>query len=72
MAVTLVVETLDPSKGGIPRYSYEISKTKGIKNVIEFSKSISNDRIVNKYLNKLYRRKKARINDIEKVVHFTP
>ncbi|MCL5420542.1 MAG: glycosyltransferase, partial [Candidatus Parvarchaeota archaeon] len=73
MAVTLVVETLDPSKGGIPRYNYEISKTKGIKNVIEFSKSISNDGIVNKYLNKLYRRKKAleaRINDIEKVVHF--
>ena len=73
MAVTLVVEALDPSKGGIPRYSYEISKTKGIKNVIEFSKSISNDGIVNKYLNKLYRRKKAleaRINDIEKVVHF--
>ena len=73
MAVTLIVETLDPSKGGIPRYSYEISKTKGIKNVIEFSKSISNDGIVNKYLNKLYRRKKALeacINDIEKVVHF--
>ena len=71
--VTLVAETLNPDKGGIPRYSYEISKTKGIKNVIEFSKSISNDGIVNKYLNKLYRRKKAleaRINDIEKVVHF--
>lgn len=72
--VTLVAETLNPDKGGIPRYSYEISKTKGIKNVIDFSKSISNDGIVNKYLNKLYRRKKAleaRINDIEKVVHFT-
>ena len=71
--VTLVAETLNPDKGGIPRYSYEISKTKGIKNIIEFSKSISNDGIVNKYLNKLYRRKKAlesRINDIEKVVHF--
>lgn len=73
MTVTLIVETLDPSKGGIPRYSYEISRTKGIKNTIDFSKSISNQGIVNKALNRLYRRRRlleAHANDVEGVVHF--
>ena len=58
MEVILIAETLDPSKGGIPRYNYEISKIKDIKNVVDFSKSLSNEGLSNKLLNKLYRRKK--------------
>ncbi len=74
MDVTLIAETLDPSKGGIPRYNYELSKIKEIKNVIDFSKSLSNDGIVNKTLNKLYRRRKIIERNSEKlgkVLHFT-
>jgi glycosyltransferase involved in cell wall biosynthesis len=65
---------LDPSKGGIPRYNYEISKIKDIKNVVDFSKSLSNDRLSNKLLNKLYRRKNVlerNADKLGKVLHFT-
>ncbi len=74
MEVTLIAETLDPSKGGIPRYNYEISKIKDIKNVVDFSKSLSNDRLSNKLLNKLYRRKNVlerNADKLGKVLHFT-
>jgi glycosyltransferase involved in cell wall biosynthesis len=72
--VTLIAETLDPSKGGIPRYNYEISKIKDIKNVVDFSKSLSNEGLSNKLLNKLYRRKKVlerNADKLGKVLHFT-
>ncbi len=74
MEVTLISETLDPSKGGIPRYNYEISKIKEIKNVVDFSKSLSNEGLSNKLLNKLYRRKKVlekNADKLGKVLHFT-
>jgi glycosyltransferase involved in cell wall biosynthesis len=74
MEVTLIAETLDPSKGGIPRYNYEISKIKDIKNVVDFSKSLSNDGLSNKLLNKLYRRKNVlerNADKLGKVLHFT-
>ena len=74
MEVTLIAETLDPSKGGIPRYNYEISKIKDIKNVVDFSKSLSNEGLSNKLLNKLYRRKKVlerNADKLGKVLHFT-
>lgn len=74
MEVTLIAETLDPSKGGIPRYNYEISKIKEIKNVVDFSKSLSNEGLSNKLLNKLYRRKNVLEKNADKlgrVLHFT-
>ena len=74
MEVTLIAETLDPSKGGIPRYNYEISKIKEIKNVVDFSKSLSNEGLSNKLLNKLYRRKNVlekNADKLGKVLHFT-
>ena len=74
MDITLVAETLDPSKGGIPRYNYEISRIKEIKNVIDFSKSLSNEGLLNKSLNKLYRRKRVierNAGELGKVLHFT-
>ena len=74
MEVTLIAETLDPSRGGIPRYNYEISKIKDIKNVVDFSKSLSNEGLSNKLLNKLYRRKKVlerNADKLGKVLHFT-
>ena len=74
MEVTLIAETLDPSKGGIPRYNYEISKIKEIKNVVDFSKSLSNEGLSNKFLNKLYRRKNVlekNADKLGKVLHFT-
>ena len=55
MAVTLIVETLDQTKGGIPRYNYEISKIKAIKNVINFSENAENVSLTAKALNRLYR-----------------
>ncbi|MGC8533864.1 MAG: glycosyltransferase [Candidatus Parvarchaeum sp.] len=74
MEVTLIAETLDPSKGGIPRYNYEVAKIKEIKNAIDFSKSLSNEGLLNKYLNKLYRRKmiiEKNSNELGKLLHFT-
>jgi glycosyltransferase involved in cell wall biosynthesis len=74
MEVTLIAETLDPSKGGIPRYNYEISKIKEIKNVIDFSKTLSNEGLYNKLLNKLYRRKNVlerNADKLGKLLHFT-
>ena len=74
MEVTLIAETLDPSKGGIPRYNYEISKIKEIKNVVDFSKSLSNEGLSNKLLNKFYRRKNVlekNADKLGKVLHFT-
>ena len=74
MEVTLIAETLDPSRGGIPRYNYEISKIKDIKNVVDFSKSLSNKGLSNKLLNKIYRRKKVlerNADKLGKVLHFT-
>lgn len=74
MEVILIAETLDPSKGGIPRYNYEMSKIKEIKNVVDFSKSLSNEGLSNKLLNKLYRRKnilEKNADKLGKVLHFT-
>ena len=74
MEVTLIAETLDPSKGGIPRYNYEMSKIKEIKNVVDFSKSLSNEGLSNKLLNKLYKRKNVlerNADKLGKVLHFT-
>ncbi|MCL4399636.1 glycosyltransferase [Candidatus Parvarchaeota archaeon] len=74
MDVTLVVETLDQSEGGIPRYNFEISKIREIKNVIEFRKSIKNERLSDKLLNRAYRRKdilEENRRKIGKIVHFT-
>lgn len=73
MDVTLIVESLDPSKGGIPRYCYELSRIKEIKNVIDFSKSLSNEGAVNKLLNEMYRRRKVVERNSSKlgsVLHF--
>ena len=58
MKITFVAETLDPSTGGIPRYSYEISKIKDINNVIDFSEFFNSKGVTNKVLNRLYKRKK--------------
>ena len=72
--MTLIAETLDPSKGCIPRYNYEISKIKEIKNVVDFSKSLSNEGLSNKLLNKFYRRKNVlekNADKLGKVLHFT-
>ena len=74
MDVTLIVEALDPSKGGIPRYNYEISKIKEIKNAIDFSKTLKNENLLDKYLNKKFRRKQIlekNIDKLGKVLHFT-
>ena len=74
MDVTIIAETFDPSKGGIPRYNYEISKIKDIKNAIDFSKNLKNKSILDKYLNKKLRRKQIlekNLDKLGKVLHFT-
>ncbi len=74
MDVTLVTESLDPSMGGIPRYSFEVSKIKEIKNVINFSEKLRNKTLIDKILNKSYRRKKlleSRRGELGELVHFT-
>ena len=74
MKITLIAETLDPTKGGIPRYNYEISKIKAINNVINFSENAENVSLTAKALNRLYRRRKyfeTNSKNIEDVLHFT-
>ena len=74
MDVTIIAETFDPSKGGIPRYNYEISKIKDIKNAIDFSKNLKNGSILDKYLNKKLRRRQILERNMDKlggVLHFT-
>ena len=74
MEVTLITETLDPVLGGIPRYNFEISKIKELKNVINFSKTLKNEGLLDKYLNKVYRRKKILKEDkkdLGQILHFT-
>ena len=74
MEVTLIAETLDPSRGGIPRYNYEISKIKNIKNVIDFSRTFKSGRVLDGWLNYSYKRKRVieRNSDrLGKILHFT-
>ncbi len=74
MDITLIAETFDPSKGGIPRYNYEMAKIKEIKNAIDFSKSLKNESLLDKYLNKKFRRKKVlekNAKELGKLLHFT-
>lgn len=74
MEVTLIAETLDPSKNSASRYSYEVSKIKEIKNIIDFSRTLKPRGILDKWINSGYKRKKlieknsANLGD---VIHFT-
>ena len=49
MDVTLIAETLDPSKGGIPRYNYELSKIKEIKSGSDNDKQHPDQRRADKH-----------------------
>ncbi len=74
MDVTLIVETLDPSNGGIPRYNYEISKIKEFKSIINFSEKLKNRTATDRVLNRLYRRRKyleENSSNLGEVLHFT-
>ncbi len=72
--VTLLVETFDVFRGGIPRYNREL-KVSNYKNIITFSNYIKNNAITDKFLNFLYRRReilKELKNSIDSpVLHFT-
>ena len=74
MEVTLIAETLDPRKGSAGRYSYEISKIKEIKNIIDFSRTVKSKGILDNWLNSGYKRKKIierNSDNLGKVLHFT-
>ncbi|MCW1295711.1 MAG: glycosyltransferase [Candidatus Parvarchaeota archaeon] len=74
MEVTLIAESLDPSKGSASRYGYELSKVKEIKNVVDFSRSLKTSGFLDDWLNKGYRRKKIierNSANLGKLLHFT-
>ncbi len=74
MDVSLIVESLDPKLGGIPRYNYELSKLKIYKSIINFSDYIENKTILQKIINKTYKRANILKQNKEKLgtlLHFT-
>ena len=72
--VTLLVETFDVFRGGVPRYNRELKKGR-YKNVIVFSDYVKNSTITDKLLNFVYRRrkilKKFKDNTDSQILHFT-